>query len=174
MEEVNFFLETDKQIHILISFLLFSGIFTIRKIILKNKGFFRVISYSIRDVLIIWILKEFLDLLWLWTPDFWDILADSLWIIIPIYIYYLIKESKKTENTHYFKYEKKLLNDIKKKISIKHFYKTTKPFIILSKIWMINLIILIFKIPFLAMVDTLEIFFKSLSYTFHKFKKMIK
>lgn len=210
MELFSFFLEVDKQKHIVVSLLLFILIFFIRKVLLKNKGFFRVLLHTIRDVLIIWILKEFFDLLGFWEPDLWDILANSFGIIIAIYIYYLIKESKKLENTNFFKYEKVLINDLKKKLiitwkklyiitnikyrqlffkkelllrlenkqeiynlsqSFRDLYKIFKYFISLSCIWSINLIILLVKIPFIALFDTVEIFSRIVSYSYWLIKR---
>lgn len=114
---IEFFLKEDKQLHIWVSLLLFVSIFVIRKYILKNEGFFRIIFFTIRDVFIIWLLKELIDLLWFWDPEFWDIIADSIGIIIPIYIYYLFKQSSKVEKTNLFKYERYLLYSIKNKIN---------------------------------------------------------
>ena len=210
MNIFEFFSSSDKQIHIIVSFCLFLWIFFLRKLFLKNKGFFRVIAFTIRDVFIIWILKELHDLLGYGDPELWDILANSLGIIIPIYLYYLIKESKKIENSNFFKYEKVLIKTLKQKliftwekliilITIKYeqlFYKQKifltlrnkketyclsksfidlkkilKYFIIFSVVWLLNLIILLIKVPFIALFDTIELFFKLIKYTFIKTKK---
>ena len=212
MEIFDFFLAIDKQKHIIVSFCLFLWIFSLRKLFLKNKGFFRVVAFTIRDVFIIGILKESYDLLGYWNPELWDILANSLGIIIPIYLYYLIKESKEIENNNFFKYEKVLIKTLKQKLIfiwkklmiltlIKYeqlFYKQKilltlrnkketdclsksfidlrkilKYFIIFSVVWLLNLIILLIRVPFIAFFDTIELFFKLIKYTFSKNQKAL-
>jgi len=205
-------LEPDKIKHLLISLLIFLVIFYVRKYIIKNKWNFEIISSTIRDVLVLWLLKEFADIFGLWNPELKDLLADFYWIFVPIYIYYIYKESKKIENSKFLKYESFLINKLilkfkqirkkvyiliyikyrqllyKKKIfltlenkvasyflkkSLKELLIIIKHLLMFTIIWVINIFVIAFKIPFLALVDTFEIISKSISFSFYKLRKMM-
>lgn len=207
MELYSFIFEYDKFRHFTLSLILFVIIFCIRKYKLKNKWLLKVISYTIRDVFIIWIIKEIIDLMWFWEPNISDIVANSVWIIAPIYVYYIIRESEQIEKSKFFIYEIEVFKELKQKIKttykrtnslikIKHkqlFYKKRifnaienrilthyfkkslielvkiiKTTIILSLIWLINMIFLLFKIPYLALIDTYSLVMKSLNYWYKK------
>ena len=48
----------DKILHFSVSFLLIFIFFGVRKFLLKEEWFLRIVAYSFRDVLIIWITKD--------------------------------------------------------------------------------------------------------------------
>ncbi|MDP2090985.1 MAG: hypothetical protein Q8K30_05315 [Candidatus Gracilibacteria bacterium] len=207
MELYSFIFEYDKFRHFTLSLILFVIIFCIRKYKLKNKGLLKVISYTIRDVFIIGIIKEIIDLMGFGEPNISDIVANSVGIIAPIYVYYIIRESEQIEKSKFFIYEIEVFKELKQKIKttykrtnslikIKHkqlFYKKRifnaienrilthyfkkslielvkiiKTTIILSLIWLINMIFLLFKIPYLALIDTYSLVMKSLNYGYKK------
>lgn len=214
MSLINFFLLEDKQKHLIISVLLLFVFFLIRKILLKRKWFLVQLSFSIRDVIALWILKEIVDLFWYWNPEFLDLFADFFWIIVIFYIYFLYKEWKKLENNNkFFRYEVKLIQELNKKfialikrlylfLSINYkilFYKKrilyylpakTRKFLfkrsffdfvhilkytfILSIIWIINLVILTIKIPFLAFYDSINGIVWMIKYSFDLNKSDLK
>jgi len=122
----------DKILHFSISFILIFLFFWIRKFLLKQEWFFRIIAFSFRDVLIVWIVKEILDYLWLWNAEFMDFLADFGWAIIPIYLFFIIKLSSKLKNSRKLKFEEDLI--LKFKIS-NNILEKTKLFIILTLTW---------------------------------------
>jgi hypothetical protein len=115
MTFLNFFLATDKQKHLIISILLLFVFFLIRKILLKRKWFLIQLSFSLRDVFAIGILKEIVDLFWFWNPEILDLFADMLWIVVLFYVYYLYKEWKNLNESKFIKLEIILLNKIKDK-----------------------------------------------------------
>lgn len=211
MELYSFIFEYDKFRHFTLSLILFVLIFCIRKYKLKNKWLLKLISYTIRDVFIIWIVKEIIDLMWFWEASVIDLFSNSIWIIFPIYVYYMIRESEQIEKSRFFIYEIEVFKELKDKIKtiykrtnslvkIKHkqfFYKKrifnalenriinhyfkkslieltkiTKTTIILSIIWIINMIFLLFKIPYLAFIDTYNLVLKSLNYWFNRMNKI--
>lgn len=187
---IEFFTQEDKLLHITVSLILFIFIIILRKYFLKNEWDIRIVAFSIRDVLIIWILKELVDSLWFWNPQFWDMIANSLWIIIPIYLYYTVKESKKIEETNFIKYEKYLINEFKKRIitqinrikltknqdnkvrmiALYEIYTISKYTTLLSLVWIINLIILIIDIPFMAFYDLIKFIINFITIPFNKVK----
>ena len=122
----------DKILHFSISFILIFLFFWIRKFLLKQEWFFRIIAFSFRDVLIVWIVKEILDYFWLWNAEFMDFLADFGWAIIPIYLFFIIKLSSKLKNSRKLKFEEDLI--LKFKIS-NNILEKTKLFIILTLTW---------------------------------------
>lgn len=125
MNLINFFLQTDKQRHILLSVLLFVLFFLIRIHFLKRKWFLIQLSFSLRDVFAIGILKEIVDLFWYWNPDLLDLFADFFWILIIFYLYFLYREWQKFEkNNKLFRYEIKLIQELNEKFIalIKRFY----------------------------------------------------
>jgi hypothetical protein len=206
MTFLNFFLATDKQKHLIISILLLFVFFLIRKILLKRKWFLIQLSFSLRDVFAIWIIKEIIDLFWFWNPEILDLFADFFWILVLFYIYFLYKEWKNLEeNNNFFRYEIILILKLKEKfvILIKRLYlflninykiliyknrilyylpSKTRKFLfkrsffefihiivytlILSVIWFINLIILVIKIPFLAIYDAINGIVWMIKYSF--------
>ncbi len=214
MSLINFFLLEDKQKHLIISVLLLFVFLLIRKVLLKRKWFLAQLSFSIRDVIALWILKEIVDLFWFWNPELLDLFADIFWILVIFYIYFLYKEWGKLENNNkFFRYEIKLLKELKNKfitlvqrlylyllINYKIlFYKRkvlsyipakTRKFlfkrsffdfvhilkisIILSIIWLINLIILIIKIPFTAFYDAINGIIWMTKYSFDLNKSDLK
>ena len=141
----------DKILHFSVSFFLIFLFFWIRKFLLKQEWFLRIIAFSFRDVLIVWITKEILDYFWLWNAEFMDFLADFGWAIIPIYLFFLIKLSSKLKNSKKLKFEEDLI--LKFKSSEKNQEKI-KLFIILWIIWFLNIFYLILKIPVLALNET--------------------
>lgn len=112
MDFFNFFLQTDKQKHFLVSLILFLSFFLVRKYILKRKWNLKELSFSLRDVLIVWILKEILDMFWFGNPEFLDFFANSFWIIFVMYVYYFYKEYKKTTDSKLIKKEIFLLENL--------------------------------------------------------------
>lgn len=188
-----FIFEYDKFRHFLISLLLFLIIFYIRKYKIKNRWFLKTAFYTIRDVFVIWLLKEFVDLFGFWNPEIKDLLADSIWIIFPIYIYYLFKEKNKINNS-FLKYERLSINKLEKNIfstlkklsliirkiykisffekivylSIKELFYTFMFFTLYTFVLALNIFIFCFEIPFLALIDTSKILFKSISFWFNK------
>jgi len=150
----NFLLQyfpADKILHFFVSFILLFLFFWIRKYFLKEEWFLRIFAFSFRDVIIIWIFKEFIDSLWFWNAEFMDFFADLSWIIFPIYIYFLIKLSSKLNNSEKLNLEK---NFIFKYKNSKTIFSRIKNFIILSIIWFINIFYLLLKIPILALDET--------------------
>ncbi len=116
MDFFYFFLQTDKQKHLIISVILLFVFFLIRKVLLKRKWFLAQLSFSIRDVIVLWILKEIVDFFWFWNPEFLDLFADFFWILVIFYIYFLYKEWKNLEeNNKFFRYEIKLITKLHKK-----------------------------------------------------------
>jgi len=144
---------TDKILHFTVSFILLLIFFWIRKIFLKEEWFVRILAFSLRDVIIIWIFKEIIDLFGFWNAEFWDLLADFSWLIIPIYLFFIIKLSTKLKTSTKIKYEKKLIEIFKNKKDIKNF-------LYLLVIWFVNIFYLILKIPFLAFKETILVFTK--------------
>lgn len=112
MSFLNFFLQTDKLKHFTLSILLFIGIFLIRKYILKRKWNLKELSFSLRDVLVIWILKEILDMFWFGNPEYLDFFADSFAMILVFYFYYFYKEYKKTTDSKLIKKEIVILENL--------------------------------------------------------------
>ncbi len=141
----------DKLLHFGVSFVLMIIIFLIRKYYLKNSWCIRIFAYSFRDVLIIWLFKEVIDAFGYWNPEFLDFVADASWVIIPLYIFFLIKLSSQLKKSRKLLFEKKLIFDFKqeKKILIK-----IKIFFILSLVWSVNIAYLFLKIPLLAFKET--------------------
>ncbi len=211
MELYSFIFEYDKFRHFTISLILFVLIFCIRKYKLKNRWLLKLISYTIRDVFIIWILKEIIDLMWFWEPSIRDLIADTIWIIFPIYVYYIIRESEQIEKSRFFIYEIEVFKELKEKIkntykrtnsiikikhkqlfykkrifnalenrivnhyfdkSVKELIKIIKTTIILSIVWIINMIFLLFKIPYLAFIDTYNLVLKSLNYWINRMNRI--
>ncbi len=118
MNFLEFFLQVDKQRHLIVSLVLLTLLIGIRLFILKRKWFLKQASFSLRDVLAIWILKEIVDMLWFWNPEFLDFFADSFWIIVVFYIYFIYREWKKLDNWKFIHYELKLIYKLKNKFSI--------------------------------------------------------
>jgi len=141
----------DKILHFSISFVLIFIFFWIRKYILKQNWFLRIIAFSLRDVLIIWLAKEIIDSLWFWNAEFLDFFADFSWAIIPIYLFSIIKLSSKLKQSRKLKFENKLISRFKQ---TKKIDKKIKLFIFLSIIWFLNIFYLILKIPVLALKET--------------------
>jgi len=141
----------DKLLHFWVSFVLMVVIFLIRKYYLKNSWFIRIFAYSFRDVLIIWLFKEIIDAFWYWNPEFLDFVADASWVIIPVYIFSLIKLSSQLKTSRKLIFEKKLIFDFKKE---KKTLIKIKIFLFLSLVWFLNIIYLFLKIPLLAMKET--------------------
>lgn len=203
----NTYIPIDKLKHFLVSLLVFLVIFYVRKFVIKNKWNLRVLAFTIRDVIVLWLFKEFIDIFGFWNPEIKDLVADTYWILLPIYIYYIVKESKKLEKSKLFKYEFYLINMLKiriinmmKKSSlllkikyrqlffrrkiilalehrvVKYYFrkscidllKIIKSLILFSFVWFINLIILLFKIPFLALYDMFRIISKSVDFWVRK------
>lgn len=205
-----FFLQTDKQKHFIISLLLFVMFILIRRYLLKRKWLLKELSFSLRDVLVIWIMKEIIDLFWFWHPELLDLFADSFWLILVFYFYYLFKEWKNAEeNDRIFNLEAKLIDKLKDKSIILYkrfilyakinykvlFYKRkimyyipnkTRKFLLkrslfefselleyfffFSIVWLINLFVLIVKIPVIAFYDAIKSIIWMIKYSFD-FKK---
>lgn len=90
---IDFFTQADKQKHIFFSALILLFDFIIRYFFIqKRKNIIYAFTFALRDTIIIWFLKEFVDFLWFWTPDFMDLLWNSLGIIFPVYLYFSYKE----------------------------------------------------------------------------------
>lgn len=114
MDFFDFFLAIDRQKHLVVSILLLFLFLFIRIILLKKKWLLIQLSFSLRDVLAIWILKEVADIFWLWHPEFLDFFADFFWILVVFYIYFLYKEWKNLEeNNKFFRYEIRLVTKLK-------------------------------------------------------------
>jgi len=141
----------DKILHFSMSFVLLIVFFVIRKIFLKEKWFLRILAFSLRDVIIIWIIKEIIDLFWFWNAEFFDLLANLSGLIIPIYLFFIIKLSSQLNKSRKLIYEKKLILKFKKS---NIFVEKIKLFFYLSIIWFLNIFYLILKIPFLALKET--------------------
>jgi len=141
----------DKLLHFGVSFVLMIIIFLIRKYYLKNSWFIRIFAYSFRDVLIIWLFKEIIDGFGYWNPEFLDFVADASWVIIPVYIFFLIKLSSQLKTSRKLIFEKKLIFDFKKE---KRILVKTKILLLLSLVWFLNIIYLFLKIPLLALKET--------------------
>lgn len=118
MDFLNFFLTQDKQKHLIISVLLLVVFLLVRTTLLKRKWFLVQLSFSLRDVLAIWIIKEFVDLFWFWNPELLDLFANIFWIIILFYVYYIYREWKKLENNKFVKLELNLLDKINHKFLV--------------------------------------------------------
>ncbi len=214
MEFFDFFLATDKQKHLIISILLLIVFFLVRKVLLKKKWFLIQLSFSLRDVLVLSILKEIADIFGLWHPELLDLFADFFWILVLFYIYFLYREWKKLEeNNKFFRYEIRLIKKLKEKfiILIKRLYlflrinykilvykkrilyylpSKTRKFLfkrsffefvhilkytfLLSIIWIINLIILVIKIPFLAFYDAINGITWLIKFSFDRNKSDLK
>jgi hypothetical protein len=142
---------SDKIAHFFVSFLLLVIIFWIRKKLLKDEWFFRVFAYSFRDVLIIWVFKEVIDLFGFGNPEILDLIADFSWVIIPIYLYFLIKKYSKIKDSRKIKFETDLILKFK---SSNNVLEKIKFLIFWFVIWFLNIFYLILKIPFLAVQDT--------------------
>lgn len=149
----------DKILHFFVSFVLLFVFFWIRKYFLKEEWFLRIFAFSFRDVIVVWILKEIFDSLWFWNPEFMDLVADFSWIIIPIYLFFIVKLSSQLKNSEKLQFEKDL---------ILHFTITTsiitksKIFIKLWIIWFLNIFYLLIKIPILALDQTYVLLVKLL------------
>ncbi|MFA5917607.1 MAG: hypothetical protein WC850_05240 [Candidatus Gracilibacteria bacterium] len=214
MTLLNFFLATDKQKHLIISILLLFMFFLIRKVLLKRKGYLIQLSFSLRDVFAIGILKEIVDLFGFGHPELLDLFADFFGILVIFYIYFLYREGKNLEeNNKFFRYEIGLIQKLKEKfmilikrlslfLSINYkilIYKKrilyylpskTRKFLfkrsffefmhiivytfILSIIWFINLLILVLKIPFLAIYDAINGIVWMIKYSFDLDKNDLK
>lgn len=108
----------DKQKHFFVSLFLFIIFLLIRRYYLKEKWLFRQAAFSLRDTLIVWIFKEIIDLFWFWNPDLTDFFSDSLWVIFPIYIYFLYKESKNIKIHKFFRLESQIIKKLEDKTFI--------------------------------------------------------
>ncbi len=117
----------DKIKHFLVSLCLFFVFYFFRKYYLKEKWFFKPFAFALRDTLIIWIFKEIIDLFWFWNPQISDLFANWLWILIPIYIYYIYKESKDLKLSKYFRQEALLIKKLENKTFL--LYKRFKLFL---------------------------------------------
>lgn len=198
------YIPIDKQKHIFVSLCLFFWFYLFRKYYLKEKWLFRQLAFATRDVLIVWFLKEFIDLLWFWNPDFFDFFADSMWIILPFYFYFLYKESENIKINKFFRYEVKVLlklenkmvilfNRLKLYLDIKiktiiykrkilyYIPNRTRKFLFkksfydfihileisleFSIIWLINLVVMVIKIPVFAFKDAISIFIKLVNFS---------
>jgi hypothetical protein len=142
---------TDKILHFSISFILIFTFFWVRKFLLKQKWHLRILAFSLRDVLIIWLTKEIIDFLWFWNAEFLDFVADFWWAIIPIYLFFIIKLSSQLKKSRKLQFEKNLITKFKNSENI---WKKIKILIYLSIIWFLNIFYLILKIPFLALKET--------------------
>jgi hypothetical protein len=56
--------------------------------------------------------------------------------------------------------------------SVKELFKISKIFMEYTMIWLINMIILTFKIPYLALIDTYKLIFKSFNFGYSKLMKI--
>lgn len=102
---IDFLLEQDKQKHIFASaFILVFDFFVRFFFIQDRKKAVYAIAFALRDTILIWFLKEFIDLLGFWTPDFMDLLGNSIWFLFPIYLYFSYKEVKKLWKKDFFEY----------------------------------------------------------------------
>ena len=99
----------DKILHFLLSFFLVIIIFWIRKYYLKQAWFLRIFAYRVRDVILIWLFKEFIDLLWFGNAEVADFIANISGIIVPIYLFFTITLYKKLRLSRKIKYETKYI-----------------------------------------------------------------
>lgn len=101
---VQFFLQEDKQKHIILSTILLISNFYVRYYHLeKRKHAFKSLALALRDTLLIWLIKEIADSMWMWEASLADIAADIIGLLFPIYLYFAYKESRKIK-------EKDILN----------------------------------------------------------------
>ena len=149
------FFPKDKILHFSISFILIFIFFWIRKFLLKQEWFLRILAFSLRDVLIIWLAKEIIDFMWFWNAEFLDFVADFGGAIIPIYLFFIIKLSSQLKNSRKLKFEEKLIIKFKNTTNI---LEKTKLFLFLTVIWFLNIFYLILKIPVLALKETYLLF----------------
>ena len=145
----------DKILHFSISFILIFIFFWIRKYFLKQEWFLRIMAFSLRDVLIIWLAKEIIDFMWFWNAEFLDFVADFSWAIIPIYLFFIIKLSSQLKKSKKLEFEEKLITKFK---SSENKLEKIKLFILLWLIWFLNIFYLILKIPVLALKETYLLF----------------
>lgn len=161
------FIPHDKFLHFIVSFGLVVIIFLIRKYYIKDAGFIRIFAYSFRDVLIIGIFKETLDLLWYGNPELWDIVANISGIIAPVYIFFIINLSSQLKRSKKIIYETTYIIKFKNE---KNTFKKMKILSILISIWAINTLYLCLKIPLLALKGTYNFIRYWLTMTFKEWK----
>lgn len=143
----------DKILHFLLSFFLVIIIFWMRKYYIKQTWFLRIFAYSVRDVILIWLFKEFIDLLWFWNAEVADFIANISGIIVPIYLFFTITLYKKLRLSRKIKYEKKYIYRFKQE---KKIFKKIEIFLFLLIIWFWNTFYLFLKIPLLALIETID------------------
>ena len=93
---IDFFYQNDKQKHIIVSAFILIFDFIVRYYFIQNKqNWSYAFAFALRDTIMIWLFKEFIDLLWFWEASLWDMVANIIWFLFPIYLYYSYKESRK-------------------------------------------------------------------------------
>lgn len=121
---IDFFHQTDKQKHMLLSAIILIFDFCIRYYFIQKKtNSLYAIAFALRDIILIWLFKEFIDMLWYWEPSVMDFVWDTLGFLFPIYLYFSYKESKKLWNKDIFNYTDDLFRQLF--ISIKLVWKET-------------------------------------------------
>lgn len=115
---IDFFWQSDKQKHILLSAAILIFDFIVRYFFIqKRKNSFYAISFALRDTIFIWLFKEIIDMMWFWTASLMDFVWDTIWFLFPIYLYFSYKESKKFLKKDIFNY----LDD-----SLRHLFSSLK------------------------------------------------
>lgn len=121
---IDFFQQTDKQKHMLLSAIILIFDFCIRYYFIQKKNnTIYAIAFALRDVILIWLFKELIDMMWFWEASVMDFVGDSLWFLFPIYLYFSYKESKKLWNKDVFNYTDDVFRHIF--ISLKIFWRET-------------------------------------------------
>lgn len=121
---IDFFYQTDKQKHMAVSAIILIFDFCIRYYFIQKKSnSLYAIAFALRDTILIWLLKEFIDMMWFGEASVMDFVWDSLWFLFPIYLYFSYKESKKLWNKDIFNYTDDIFRQIF--IGIKLVWKET-------------------------------------------------
>lgn len=102
---IDFLWQNDKQKHIVVSCFLLVSNFSIRYFLIqKRKNVIYALSFALRDTILIWLFKEFLDLLGFGDSSIDDFIANCIGFMFPLYLYFTYKHWVK------LKKEKDLLN----------------------------------------------------------------
>lgn len=121
---IDFFLQTDKQKHILLSAIILIFDFLVRYYFIQKKSnSIYAIAFALRDTILIWLFKELIDMMWFWEASVLDFVWDSIWFLFPIYLYFSYRESKKLWNKDIFNYTDDIFRHFF--ISLKLFKKET-------------------------------------------------
>ncbi|MDD3144748.1 MAG: hypothetical protein PHV23_01410 [Candidatus Gracilibacteria bacterium] len=121
---IDFFLQTDKQKHILLSAIILIFDFLVRYYFIQKKSnSIYSIAFALRDTILIGLFKELIDMMGFGEASVLDFVGDSIGFLFPIYLYFSYRESKKLGNKDIFNYTDDIFRHFF--ISLKLFKKET-------------------------------------------------